>query len=49
MAEAIFNSVEGFPFFTPPEFIVDTFFDDGDSGGYEVILHYIFDLHFSNN
>ena len=41
---------EGPLFSTPfPAFIVCIFFDDGHSDWCEVILHYSFDLHFSNN
>ena len=32
-----------------PAFIVCRFFDDGHSDQYEVMPHYSFDLHFSNN
>ena len=41
---------EGPPFSTPfPAFIVCIFFGNGHSDWCEVILHYSFDLHFSNN
>ena len=41
---------EGSLFSTPsPEFIVCRFFDDGHSDWCEVIPHFSFDLHFSND
>ena len=41
---------EGFLFSTPSlAFIVCRFFEDGHSDWCEVIPHYRFDLHFSNN
>ena len=41
---------EGSLFSTPsPAFIVCRLFDDGHSDWYEMISHYSFDLHFSNN
>ena len=41
---------EGSLFFPPsPAFIVCRLFDDGHSDPCEVISHYSFDLHFSNN
>ena len=40
----------GFLFSTPsPAFIVCRLFDDGHSDLCEVVSHYSFDLHFSNN
>ena len=32
-----------------PLYSVGGFFDQGHSDGYEMIYHYSFDLHFSNN
>ena len=44
------NSVEGFPFLhTSPGFIACRIFDGGHSDRCEVIAHFSFDFHFSNN
>ena len=44
------NNAGGFPFLhTVSTFIICRLFDDGHSDQYEMIPHYSFDLHFSNN